>query len=177
MLLYHYCSNQSFLSIIDSATVRASDLSLSNDRLEGKWSRQLLEEFCTKKNLFPITKALLLERFDYVILEYFFALGFCLSEEPDLLSQWRGYADDGRGVAIGFDGEFFTDLLGRTPGRSKGFDFLFDPLKYDIQAQQEIVQPYFQSFCDLAEKGALSPPSLLSSQTQEERCRRGFGRN
>ncbi|WP_065328337.1 DUF2971 domain-containing protein [Tritonibacter mobilis] len=28
---------------------------------------------------------------------------FCLSEDPDLLSQWRAYADDGRGLALGFD--------------------------------------------------------------------------
>ena len=28
---------------------------------------------------------------------------FCLSEEGDLLSQWRGYGDDGRGFSIGFD--------------------------------------------------------------------------
>ena len=26
----------------------------------------------------------------------------CFSAEPDLLSQWRGYANDGKGVAIGF---------------------------------------------------------------------------
>ena len=26
-----------------------------------------------------------------------------LSYQNDLLSQWRGYADDGRGAAIGFD--------------------------------------------------------------------------
>lgn len=27
----------------------------------------------------------------------------CFSEEGDLLSQWRGYADDGRGMCLGFD--------------------------------------------------------------------------
>ena len=27
----------------------------------------------------------------------------CFSYQNDLLSQWRGYADDGRGAAIGFD--------------------------------------------------------------------------
>lgn len=27
----------------------------------------------------------------------------CFSENGDLLSQWRGYADNGRGVTIGFD--------------------------------------------------------------------------
>jgi len=31
------------------------------------------------------------------------------SECGDLLSQWRGYAEDGAGFAIGFDGEFLFD--------------------------------------------------------------------
>lgn len=31
------------------------------------------------------------------------ALGFCLSEDGDVLSQWRGYADNAQGVAIGFE--------------------------------------------------------------------------
>ncbi len=31
------------------------------------------------------------------------ALGVCFSEERDLLSQWRGYADNGSGFSITFD--------------------------------------------------------------------------
>ncbi len=34
----------------------------------------------------------------------------CFSEEADRLSQWRGYADDGKGVAIGFDANCLDDL-------------------------------------------------------------------
>lgn len=30
-------------------------------------------------------------------------LGLCLSEKPDMLSQWRGYADDAHGFCIGFN--------------------------------------------------------------------------
>lgn len=33
------------------------------------------------------------------------AYGFCLSVKRDMLSQWRGYADDGMGFAIGFKKE------------------------------------------------------------------------
>jgi hypothetical protein len=39
-ILYHYCSNATFLSIIESNTIRLSDLSLSNDSQEGRWGRQ-----------------------------------------------------------------------------------------------------------------------------------------
>lgn len=37
---------------------------------------------------------------------------FCFSEMADSLSQWRGYADDGCGIAIGFDKDYFTLLNG-----------------------------------------------------------------
>jgi hypothetical protein len=38
-----------------------------------------------------------------IVMNSLSALAFCLSAYGDVLSQWRGYADDARGVAIGFD--------------------------------------------------------------------------
>lgn len=35
---------------------------------------------------------------------------FCLSEEGDLLSQWRAYSDNGYGISIGFNAEFLFDF-------------------------------------------------------------------
>lgn len=40
-----------------------------------------------------------------IVMNSLSALGFCLSARGDVLSQWRGYADDARGVAIGFNRE------------------------------------------------------------------------
>ena len=37
-------------------------------------------------------------------------VGFCLSEEGDLLSQWRGYAADASGVVIGFSRNYLDWL-------------------------------------------------------------------
>ena len=37
-------------------------------------------------------------------------LGFCLSKKGDLLSQWRGYADDAFGVSIGFEKDYLKKL-------------------------------------------------------------------
>jgi len=36
---------------------------------------------------------------------------FCLSEKGDLLSQWRGYADDGYGISIGFDRKYILKIV------------------------------------------------------------------
>jgi hypothetical protein len=33
---------------------------------------------------------------------------FCLSEKSDDLGQWRGYADDGQGISIGFNSAFLS---------------------------------------------------------------------
>jgi hypothetical protein len=168
VILYHYCSNSSFLSILDNQNIRASEFSLSNDHLEGKWSRNLLERFCVERKMYPVTQSLLLERFENYLLQYFFAVGFCLSEDGDLLSQWRGYADDGRGVAIGFESNFFSDLIASMPDRSQGFDFLFEKVEYDLAEQKKVARPYFEAICKLADSGALSKPSFLSDKTEAE---------
>jgi hypothetical protein len=103
--------------------------------------------------MYPVTQNLLLERFESHLLQYFFAVGFCLSEDGDLLSQWRGYADDGRGVAIGFESSFFSNLIDSMPDRFKGFDLLFAKVKYDLEEQQKVARPYFEAFCKSAERG------------------------
>lgn len=49
---------------------------------------------------------------------YLVGLGFCLSAKGDLLSQWRGYAGNATGVAIGFSGKYLKRLSGanKDPG-------------------------------------------------------------
>lgn len=99
MILYHYCSVESFFSIITSKKIRLSDLAHTNDSQELRYGfehiltyfesitgQQLNED--QKKNIWK---------------EYYGAYAICFSEKGDLLSQWRGYADDGHGVSIGFD--------------------------------------------------------------------------
>lgn len=99
--LYHYCSNAAFQSIMTSRKLRLSLLSMSNDGKEG-WhavemaQRLLPGEFKHKDDA--------IEQLNFVM-NSLSALGFCLSAHGDVLSQWRGYADDARGVAIGFNRE------------------------------------------------------------------------
>lgn len=83
-------------------------MSLSNDTMEGKWLREILIKKLQTENLRPTDFQAVLEQFD-IFLEVFDGLGLCLSEEADLLSQWRGYAEDGAGVSIGFSKSFLLD--------------------------------------------------------------------
>jgi hypothetical protein len=62
--LYHYCSNTAFLSIISSREVFASEFTLSNDILEGKWIREVVRQYILEKPLHSIQQSLLLNQID-----------------------------------------------------------------------------------------------------------------
>lgn len=96
-ILYHYCSNATFLSIIESNTIRLSDLSLSNDSQEGRWIGTVLNEHLKSHNA---NTDIPMKCFDEIA-NMPRAFGSCLSEDGDRLSQWRAYADNASGVAIG----------------------------------------------------------------------------
>src|SRR6202035_5793546 len=112
MNLYHYCSNASFLSIVSTKEIWAFDFSLSNDLLEGKWIREVFSQYCVEKKVSTRDQLTLLQHFDG-LMSLSGGAGFCMSEEGDLLSQWRAYADDGIGISIGFNKDYF-DALGTT---------------------------------------------------------------
>lgn len=108
-ILYHYCSNHSFLSIVKAREVALSELTLSNDVMEGKWVRQVFSEVCAGDDVLSKHQEKLLANMDFFC-SLPRALGFCLSEEGDLLSQWRGYADNGSGISIGFNKDYLDKL-------------------------------------------------------------------
>ncbi len=124
-IVYHYCSLESFLSIMSNKTIRLTNISKSNDRAEIQYCFDVFEktlkdsciEFSKKyvdndneeiKKHFSdidydslVAKAVVNDSLIYYVA--------CFSAEPDLLSQWRGYANDGKGVAIGFYSKNFMD--------------------------------------------------------------------
>ena len=139
-ILYHYCSVETFLSIIKSSSIWLSDVKKSNDFQEMKWLRQHYYYYILKKykgtkdkNIKQICEIILsVSRQDGFqecptwllpasgetskqINDIFNSLRvytFCLSQDGDSLGQWRGYADNGAGVAIGFSREYFDAISG-----------------------------------------------------------------
>jgi hypothetical protein len=57
----------------------------------------------------------------------------CFSENPDDLAQWRAYADDGRGTAIGFDLDAIVDENGGARLEKRG-------VEYDPNAHKRIAE-------------------------------------
>lgn len=117
-ILYHYCSTQKMYGIMSRKQLRMSDIIKSNDYDEVYMFfpgiiAAMRDEY--RKNPFPFEFAgeineTAMSSFFRVIYDYFrmeFDKGgvtnfvTCFCEEGDKLSQWRGYADNGKGVSIG----------------------------------------------------------------------------
>ena len=101
--LSHYCGSNVFLSFIQKKELWLTSLMQSNDSMEGTgmrshWLNRLPDttpqDKLIKKGLATCLNVAWHEKE---------ALGVCFSEERDLLSQWRGYANDGAGFSITFD--------------------------------------------------------------------------
>ena len=132
--LYHYCSTETFAAIVNAKKIRLSSLNLSNDTMEGKLASQILQEMASARKCSLEVFSKLKSAMGYVesILHGF---GFCLSSEGDLLSQWRGYADDAHGISIGFDQGALTNLGGAD----------LCQVEYSRGTQEEMLAPFLDA--------------------------------
>lgn len=130
---YHYCSTATFHSIVTGRTIRLSDPSAMNDKMEGLWCRKLFINMCQEIGLSEEETALINLIFD--IKKISRRAIICFSEEGDLLSQWRGYADDGRGFAIGFSRDIASLPADEPPA-------YFNAVWYDESTQRSALMPY-----------------------------------
>ena len=115
-IIYHYCSIQTFLEIIKNKTLRFSDVSVLNDSEEGKWGYSIFKEAATClaqggspaiemiDNIVSVDESFIQKIDTFWTESRLKMMNFvsCFSTDGDSLSQWRAYADDGRGVAVGF---------------------------------------------------------------------------
>jgi len=100
--------------------------------------------------------------------DLFDALGFCLSEKGDLLSQWRGYASDGEGVSIGFDKQYLKKAVAAsTPDEL----FMLRKVAYKSTDHVKRVAEQFELIKQKIEAGALDTErgrrGLLDIRTEE----------
>ncbi|MGE4521925.1 MAG: DUF2971 domain-containing protein [Acetobacter sp.] len=99
-LLWHYCSAETFEKVCNSGHIFLGDLDSMNDYQEGRWLRDQIGRRVSSsaQEFIPYLEATRIR----------FHLGpfvTSLSEDGDLLSQWRAYANGGRGTALGLSPE------------------------------------------------------------------------
>lgn len=138
--VYHYCSLDTFLKIIQNKSIRLSDIGKSNDYTERIYMENKIHEELVKniKKEFPaeVVESILKieEMCRHSMNETRVLYAMCFSEEKDLLSQWRGYADDGMGVSIGFS----KNILERTNEQEYGL--VFKRICYNEEEQEQFVK-------------------------------------
>ncbi len=119
-LIYHYCSAETLCSILESKNIRFTDINMLNDETETRWGYSAFEEAATrliKRNDTPDSIPEITIDFcdsvDEILSRAQLAVHpfvSCFSLDGDNLGQWRAYADDGRGFAIGFRASMLKKL-------------------------------------------------------------------
>lgn len=146
---YHYCSLDTFIAIISNKSLRLCDLSKTNDYMERKWILNILEDSLIKafeKNEISINLkedywydkgihnhlAFILNMLKYYVESSSYIT--CFSRNGDLLSQWRAYGDDGKGVSIGFNSKLISKAISR---KNKVY---FEDVLYELDEQVEEIE-------------------------------------
>jgi len=147
-ILYHYCDAHAALSIVAEGKVWLSSFALSNDSREGLVGREAIMATAMANGAVPYAADQIGEQME-VIDSLYGCYGMCFSTHHDKLSQWRGYADDGAGFAIGFQYDSLEWLkipraLGVTPEVEKEEIRLYR-VQYDREAHQNAVSTIHQS--------------------------------
>lgn len=131
--LYHYCSNDKAFSILQWKNIRMGDISKSNDSLElqlffPELHREIYRQYVADPFPFRYEGKEGEEAFREMVQfsEYSWERHFdsgdfsnfviCFSTTKDCLSQWRGYADDGRGCCIGFSKDAIQEFCDASNG-------------------------------------------------------------
>lgn len=169
MILYHYCSNLSFHSIIEHRSIWLSSLTLSNDSMEGKLVAEIISHLAKADGL-DIAAIQRLQESVEGLEKVIDGLGFCLSEDGDLLSQWRGYAADATGVSIGFSQQYLVQLAEASLNQKKS-GFTLQRVEYERLAQVNLVKPTYTKLKELIANGAFKLPGkwgLLDTRSDEE---------
>jgi hypothetical protein len=165
------------MSIIEKRELWLTSLSLSNDSLEGRWINRLINEMCVEKDL-SLRDIENIERQFLNIASAFDGLGMCFSEEPDMLSQWRGYADDACGVCIGFSTDSIEKLSDERfqafKDNSEGTLIRLLNVEYDHETQKDAIEHIVGKIVELAKDGAFRPlaRSLIFTDEENEKRKR-----
>jgi hypothetical protein len=160
-VLYHYCSVAALLSILQNRSIHLSSLKLSNDSMEGRHPMQTMMRMASTAKLSSDARERL-ESLLRLLDRRFDSLGFCLSEKGDLLSQWRGYADDAKGASIGFSRKVLETCK---KGRLLRVD-------YDVTSHERRLSGPFEKLKHLAEAHEFEASTLSGQTTWEAKSRK-----
>jgi hypothetical protein len=156
--LYHYTSTDGCLQIANTGTLRASDVRYLNDTGEMEHGREVLMGTLAMYKQ-RATYSLFMEAFESQNMRSSCVFATSFSTDPDLLSQWRAYAEDGAGFAIGFAP---SALTGTAPNEWKtaAFESVLVPILYKEEDQETFATNLVHKTFEMLEA---APPAARDS--------------
>jgi len=160
-LIWHYCPVESFRSIVESSAIWLSNAQWLNDQTEMAWGRRLISSALRRIADDATTDSYLVP---YQSWNNTWPHVACFSTCKDSLPQWRAYADDGAGFALGiaprtlgipisFPERLFvrrSDDRGEVMSDWAVFCF---PMIYDVRGQRREAAKAVQRFLDGRDPG------------------------
>lgn len=149
MNIYHFTKFESLLSILRSGRLYFSNLKNVNDPSEGLYSTRVIAN-CLKENEKNNNDISTLVLFYQNTIDHnqdlnLFSISFtgCVNN----LHMWKEYGDYGKGVAIEFDKEKFTNLIDCYTNKNKNdADFLqIKEVIYNKKTVSELIKGFFQN--------------------------------
>ncbi len=125
-IIYHYCGMDSFFGIITNKNIRLSNAYKTNDSTELEWIFSIMEDSMTGVSKTEIVSSLQ-KSYRNWLENYFRPHIACFSKDGDLMSQWRAYANDGKGISIGFNREYFESIKMLDNKEFEIFDVVYKP--------------------------------------------------
>lgn len=103
-IIYHYTTPEKFLSVVNNQSFYFTNLNYLNDRKEFHHGVDLILQVIDELSSDDVTKIIfekIKDNIQYIHKSSKYVA--CFSCNGDLLSQWRAYANQGKGISIGFD--------------------------------------------------------------------------
>ena len=153
--LFHYTNGDSVLKILKSGCIHATESTYLNDPYERVYGENLLVEKINNLSDLKFKNKVLEALKSNSEKGKFLTFIFSLSENPNILSQWREYAYQGKGSIIGFDSSVIFDRAGfgefalrninldKLP-REITFSFHLLKVIYDKNEQNELIDMFLE---------------------------------
>ncbi len=109
--IYHYTTVSSAVNIIQSGKIFACDAKYLNDANELTFATKLFCHAISERYNISINLFNILNNFtrSYCV--------SCFSESPEILSQWKSYSNDGKGLCLGFSRSIINHTSGPYPSK------------------------------------------------------------
>lgn len=157
--LFHYSNIDALHSIVESKTLRATNVYYLNDSEEIHYAKKLFIESLASTELPKEYIKQLIEWINHFLkdVHHIFTISFCV--DGDKLSQWRGYSIHNKGVSMGFSKEFLKKL---------DSDFILEKCIYDKESQLKLITELIKTTYSQVIKTLTSSDPLVPTVVGDE---------